>query len=218
VFRVVRNPIVPQSLLSANPSYQTQEVVKELQKMFHGKCYLCEKGNVDTVEVEHLIPHKDDSTLKYDWNNLFYSCRRCNSIKSTRPNIVDITKYDVDRLIELQPPDSDTGDVKVVGHNDNSFDLSSTLQLLNDCYNDARTSYREISKTELLRDIMYYQTIFLQLRFDLLHPSRPLTKSQKDELLESISAMCKDNYPYSAFWKWAVFKDSRLKYLIGIWN
>lgn len=65
---------------------------------------------------------------------------------------------------------------------------------------------------------MYYQTIFLQLRFDLLHPSRPLTKSQKDELLESISAMCKDNYPYSAFWKWAVFKDSRLKYLIGIWN
>lgn len=58
----------------SNASYNTSEVNAALQEMFHKKCYICENNNITSYQIEHLIPHKGDMTLKYDWNNLFLSC------------------------------------------------------------------------------------------------------------------------------------------------
>ena len=57
----------------SNASYNTPEVNAALQEMFHKKCYICENNNITSYQIEHLIPHKGDMTLKYDWNNLFLS-------------------------------------------------------------------------------------------------------------------------------------------------
>ena len=61
--------------------YKDPVVVKQLKKDFHSKCYICEQKHFPNLNVEHFIPHLDDETLKLDWNNLYYACSRCNSIK-----------------------------------------------------------------------------------------------------------------------------------------
>lgn len=63
-------------------SYNTENVNKALKEVFHGKCYICENKNATSYQIEHLIPHRKDVELKYDWNNLFWSCAHCNNIKS----------------------------------------------------------------------------------------------------------------------------------------
>jgi len=74
MFFVNRDPQLPNSLSKTIKDYRTEEVITKLNEMFFGKCYLCEKDNISDIEVEHLIPHKNNENLKYDWNNLFYSC------------------------------------------------------------------------------------------------------------------------------------------------
>ena len=51
---------------------------------FHNKCYICEEREPSTINVEHFIPHKGNKELKFDWNNLFYSCGHCNNIKHAK--------------------------------------------------------------------------------------------------------------------------------------
>lgn len=77
----------------SNASYNTSEVNAALQEMFHKKCYICENNNITSYQIEHLIPHKGDMTLKYDWNNLFLSCAHCNNTKLGKYDpILDCTK------------------------------------------------------------------------------------------------------------------------------
>ena len=38
----------------------TPEVNSALQEMFYGKCYICERKGLESIEIEHLVPHKDD--------------------------------------------------------------------------------------------------------------------------------------------------------------
>lgn len=64
-----------------NGSYNTPEVNKALQELFHGKCYICENKQVTSYQIEHLVPHHNKPDLKYDWNNLFLSCAHCNNTK-----------------------------------------------------------------------------------------------------------------------------------------
>ena len=65
-------------------SYNTEHVNQALQEVFHGKCYICENKEATSYQIEHLIPHRGDKKLKYDWNNLFWVCAHCNNIKSDK--------------------------------------------------------------------------------------------------------------------------------------
>ena len=87
----------------SNASYNTPEVNAALQEMFHKKCYICENNNITSYQIEHLIPHKGDMTLKYDWNNLFLSCAHCNNTKLGKYDpILDCTKEAVDEKIRFR--------------------------------------------------------------------------------------------------------------------
>lgn len=55
-------------------SYNIESVNQALKEIFHGKCYICENKAVTSYQIEHLVPHRGDKTLKYDWKNLFWSC------------------------------------------------------------------------------------------------------------------------------------------------
>lgn len=86
--KVERSYPAPSSLQrekkKADGSYSEMDVVKQLEHDFRGKCYICEIKPLMDPEVEHLIPHKGNADLKFDWDNLFLSCYHCNSVKNQR--------------------------------------------------------------------------------------------------------------------------------------
>jgi len=65
-------------------SYEKEDVVAQLKKDFHNKCYICEIDKLQDPQVEHLRPHKNGKykDKKFDWNNLFWSCGHCNNVKN----------------------------------------------------------------------------------------------------------------------------------------
>lgn len=73
-----------QESCSTGHSYNTEHVNQALREVFHGKCYICENKEATSYQIEHLIPHRGDKKLKYDWNNLFWVCAHCNNIKSDK--------------------------------------------------------------------------------------------------------------------------------------
>jgi len=61
--------------------YKCGDVLKRLKTDFKNKCYICEQKAPTTINVEHFVSHKGGKNLKFDWNNLFWSCGHCNNSK-----------------------------------------------------------------------------------------------------------------------------------------
>ena len=65
-------------------SYTKPDVIDQLHQDFHGKCYLCEIDELQSIQVEHL-KNQDGGKNRdhmFDWNNLFLSCPHCNNVKN----------------------------------------------------------------------------------------------------------------------------------------
>lgn len=97
---------IPTSLalekVKAKGSYTGQDVLKQLKSDFYNKCYICEAKDLTCLNVEHFIPHKKNTDLKFDWNNLFLACVHCNSTKSDKyENLLNCTdpNHEIDRRI-----------------------------------------------------------------------------------------------------------------------
>ncbi|ENU63198.1 HNH endonuclease [Acinetobacter lwoffii] len=220
MFSVIRPPTFPKSLSTSTKDYRASDVVEELQDIFFAKCYLCERQGFPDVNIEHRDPHLGDSTKKFDWHNLFYACVRCNSIKGdTHINILDCCQsIDVSQAIELHCPAINNENHKVIvelGNLPTSLEIESTIQLLDRCFNETNTSLRKISRHSLIRDIQKYQTQLLNIRFNLLYPKRPLTQITKHKLVNELKVMCSPDFPFSAFWKWAITRDADLSRVVG---
>ena len=83
--------------------YNVPEVNAALKEIFYGKCYICENKEVTSYQIEHLIPHRGNSELKYAWDNLFLACAHCNNTKLGKFDpILDCTKEDVERAIAFR--------------------------------------------------------------------------------------------------------------------
>jgi hypothetical protein len=61
--------------------YKCGNVLERLKVDFKNKCYICEQKAPIAINVEHFVSHKGDENLKFDWNNLFWSCSHCNNSK-----------------------------------------------------------------------------------------------------------------------------------------
>jgi len=57
-----------------------KEIIKELNKYYHGKCAYCE--NRLDLEVEHYRPKAHYYWLYYEWTNLLPACHDCNTFGS----------------------------------------------------------------------------------------------------------------------------------------
>ena len=64
-----------------NGDYKCGDVLTRLNDDFHRKCYICEDKDLTSINVEHLIPHRGNVDLKFDWDNLCLACYHCNNIK-----------------------------------------------------------------------------------------------------------------------------------------
>lgn len=211
MFNVTRPATAPACI--AKKQYNKQEVIDELLPMFYEKCYLCERDNLHDAEVEHFVPHKKVAAIKYNWNNLFYACSRCNSVKgSTHINLLDCTDntIDVGALISCLAPSSPSGEVTVEATATKpTLETENTVKLLHECYNLENTGLRGISRESLMEQIWEHYSDLVFNRLTLMKKNSPA--SRKQEAVESMEAMLNVNYPFSILWRNYYLNDKPLK-------
>ena len=192
----------PPPVCLSHKEYNTSEVLDRLEKLFHGKCYLCERDDIQDVEIEHLEPHEGDDTLKYKWDNLFYSCSRCNSIKSNNhKNIIDSCEEEqIGESIECFMPGAPNRDVTIeIKDTNKTAELQNTITLLDECYNKVNTALRGISRQALFEQMWKHYKLLLDKREKLLNKSTG--SSEQARIKEEVQAMFRVEYPFSSFWR-----------------
>lgn len=144
--KIERTPVPPASLTiekkKANGSYREPDVIQQLCHDFHGKCYLCEMDELQSIEVEHLRPHGGNLERKFGWDNLFYSCAHCNSVKNQRKYhdmILDCCETDPEAVLDQQFME---GHVQVKPL-DAMPEVQMTALLLTECFELTNTGIRE---------------------------------------------------------------------------
>ena len=198
MFNVVRTQPAP----DVRNNYRSEEVVFELEKIFYGKCYLCE-DIVSDPQIDHFIPVEIDKTKKYDWNNLYYSCGRCNSIKGTTTDLLDCCNPDIDvsKKIKCLCGVKKTDDVIVEAQSDDVQTIN-TAQLLHRCYNEENTAIRCISRKQL------HERIFQKYTDFLLHSNKlyDISASEREQNIakKELQNMIDIAFPFSIFWKWHI--------------
>jgi hypothetical protein len=205
MFNVIRTPPDP----NYSTNYYTTAAVTALEKMFHGKCYLCEDKVSDPV-IEHFIPHGGDHVKKYNWKNLYYACPRCNNIKGTITNILDCCNpgIDVSLSIKCLCPSIPGHDIVVEAQCSDSK-TQNTANLLYECYNNNDTGIRGISREMLHEKIFDYYCKFITNRRILRNQDS--LQSDKNKAKEHLMLMRDVSYPFSVFWKWHVLSDKFLE-------
>ena len=143
---VVRSMPAPEVLTmsTAEDRYRHDDVVKQLFIDFHDKCYICETKPIEDPEVEHLLPHKSGtiSERKFDWHNLFLSCRHCNGVKNQRRyegRIIDCCRRDPEALIEQELIENAVH-VAVLDAHDN--EAAGTAELIREVFSSSHPELR----------------------------------------------------------------------------
>ena len=211
MFNVIRSIERPECL--SRSIYNDPSVTAALKKIFHGKCYLCEQSRLSDPEIEHFVPHEGNDDLKYAWDNLFYSCSRCNSIKSNRHvNLLDCSDSILDvsmEIIHLAPSiSSEDVIIRMSDENNTNEKTGNTIRLLKECYNSKSTGLRGITRENLLENLLRNYTNFLLARQALINLES--TEEEINYAKARIKAMCKISFPFSIFWKWHIRLDNFL--------
>lgn len=210
MFNTTRSLPAPDCL--NHKQYNTEEVVKILHPMFYGKCYLCESDELSDPEIEHFDPHEKNDQKKYDWNNLYYACGRCNSIKSTtHKNLLDCcdSSIDIFRTIKCVLPSTPDSPINVIAMQEaGNQKTKNTVALLEKCYNEDNTALRGITRAALIENLFDHFTDFLEYRRML--KNKRSTDDEKRHAKGRIEAMLKVSFPFSVFWRWHLLSDSFL--------
>jgi len=94
LIKVKRSPNPPESLADKKI---LDDVYRQLDKDFFGKCYLCEQKDFIPISVDHLKSKSKHPDLEYNWSNLFPACRYCNEVKGDNyDDIIDCTLVDAE--------------------------------------------------------------------------------------------------------------------------
>jgi len=216
IFHEKTQPAPPCLLIEkakANGTYNCNGVLEQLKTDFKNKCYLCEDKEPHCINTEHFLPHRGDHNLKYDWNNLFYSCAHCNNIK------LDKLKYDsiLNCTIEI-----DEVETKIKYHIDpwpkeqaeitplvDDIRVSNTVELLLEIYNGT-TELKKIEsanlRSKLLKEIRAFQNLIFEFYDD------SYTLEEKEELKSRIIRQLRPTSNFTAFKKW-ILRDSEVMVL-----
>lgn len=154
----------PPPSLEKRTSYNESDTIQQLKSIFNNKCYICEMQELQDGIVEHLIPHSGDPDLKFDWNNLFWACNRCNSIKNRQEyagKIIDCCRIDPEKhLCCIYDPHSRQITVKPKDIQETS---KMTAQLITETYSLENTGIRDNSLSQRLRAFQEEWNIFFKL-------------------------------------------------------
>lgn len=150
--------------LAKRQSYNEEDTIQQLKKIFNDKCYICELQGLQDGIPEHLIPHKENVDLKFDWENLFWACNRCNSIKNRgeyEGKILDCCKFDPELYLNfIYAPYEGT---IIVKPKDTAETSQKTAQLINEVFNLENTGLRISSCRERMRSFREEWNRFIKL-------------------------------------------------------
>lgn len=196
----------------------TEEVVLALMETFYNKCYICEDDKFSELQVEHLIPHGGDINLKFDWNNLFLACGRCNHIKGDKYTpILDCTKVEVDEIVSFrkigyfgikelfvfEKVDTFTDDEKI----------QMTCDLLTRVYY-GKTPQEQVAAKMLRHKVQSELSKFKNCIRDYLESTGEVRK----DLFDTICKQLRSSSPFAAFKRWIVRDNSNCKDFLDCWK
>ena len=167
MIRVERSAEVPRSLVesTAEDRYRHRDVVDQLAEDFHEKCYICEIKPVADPQVEHRLPHKGGAypDRKYDWNNLFYACDHCNTVKNKAvydAGIIDCCVRDPEEALLQELYEND---VRVTAHDGSDSEAVLTAHLIEEVFMSESTGLRtkaaavRLSELQMRMNMLYTQ-------------------------------------------------------------
>lgn len=188
--------------------YNIDSVNDALEEMFHGKCYICENKYISSINIEHLKPHRNDIDLKYDYNNLFYSCAHCNNIKNTKyDNILDCTKVDVDEKIAFRLKGNILSKKQYYAEAlDDDSSVVETTNLINEVYT-GKTVQKRIEAKNILKLLDDDYSSFRSLLKDYKLSSGQVKEDNYYYILQQLQ----EDSPFAGFKRW-IIKDNKDDY------
>lgn len=210
MFNVVRNEPAPASL-AGKKKYDSKDVLDALEKVFHKKCYICETLEPEDINVEHFVPHKGDKNLEYDWNNLYFSCGRCNNIKLAKyDDLLNCCDPDIDvvRAIKHLPPSTPYAKKLYVKAEAVDNKTKLTAELLDKVYNSEHTPNKAVSSAYLRRKVFTQYNLLLSQLNEYYKPMA--LEREKDDAIARIKLLLKPSSQYSAFISWCIMDDEEL--------
>ena len=214
MFKVIRNENAPASLANRR-SYSEQDVLDALSRVFHKKCYICETKEPIDINVEHFEPHLGDLDKKFNWDNLYFSCGRCNNIKLAKYNdLLDCCDSNVDvlRAIKHVPPITPYAKCLRIEPQNDDEKTKLTAELIEKVFNSTHTPNKTVSASFLRKKVFQQFNLFLDLQreyFDEL--ALPV---EKETALERMKLLIKASSQYCAFISWCVLDDDELAPLL----
>lgn len=210
MFNAIRTYPAPESLAEGR-AYDGEDVYAALRNIFFDKCYICETNDPHDIHVEHFFAHEGNAELKYNWNNLYFSCSRCNNIKSTAFNeIIDCcdAAQDAFRSVKLLPPMSPRGKRVIITPTNDQPRTIKTTELLAKVFNSDHTVNKKIS-SEFLRAKVFKQYNLLLDQIDAYFDP-VATPDDKERSINRMKILIKRDMPYSAFIRWCILEDDVL--------
>ncbi|WP_235953739.1 hypothetical protein [Acinetobacter terrae] len=153
--------------------------------------------------------------MKLDWNNLYYACSRCNSIKNKYyNNMLDCCNQDhlVEDWIKVyyRMPDEDIEVINTCPEGNEYRERADTSQtLISKCFNNANSGVQEVSKEDLRDKIIDVHSEFLDLRRDFFKNLDNWLDEEKIIEAKKIRHRLKSHYPFSAVLRGYLEKDTK---------
>lgn len=210
MFNVIRNEPTPASL-AGNRKYDSEDVWGALNKVFHKKCYICETSEPQDINVEHFVPHEGDEGLKFDWNNLYFSCGRCNNIKLAKyDDLLDCCDPEIDvvRAVKHIPPSTPRAKRLEIEAQYQDETTKLTAEFLDRVFNSEHTPNKAVSASFLRTKVFSQYNLLLQQLNAFYDPVA--LPQEKDMAIERIKLLLKATAPYSAFISWCIMEDEEL--------
>lgn len=178
-----------------NGSYSKQDVVEQLMNDFHNKCYLCEMNDLQDPQIEHLLPHMNGKfpSRKFDWNNLFWSCGHCNSVKNQRKydkGIIDCCVEDPEKLIVFK---LENVEVMVYAKDSKNTKAMLTAELIMEIFNLKNTEMRVYKSQKRFREL----NLEMNKLYDTLEEMKDNPNSKV--VLRKLKALLRRESKFAAF-------------------
>jgi hypothetical protein len=191
-----------------NGDYKCQEVLERLQVDFKDKCYLCEDKPM-AINVEHFVPHRGDIDLKFDWDNLFWSCAHCNNTKlDNYTNILNCTKVSdyVSQILRyiFKPFPKEKVRIEALDSNPQTLE---TQQLLDAVYNGS-TALKRIESSRLRDRLLKEIRDFQKYLCDYFEDTN--TEEDRQYMLRKIRGHLHVGSCFSAFKRWIIWENEAL--------
>lgn len=193
----------------ASGDYKCGGVLERIKDDFKNKCYICEYKEPVSINVEHFIPHEGNKELKFDWNNLFWSCSHCNSTKHNGYiGILNCTKEDdnvgTDIKYILNPYPFEKVEIETVV---DTAKTRTTKDLLLAVYNGT-TELKTLEAANLRNNLLGEICDFQQILMDYFQD----TNSPEDlgYFLIKIRGHLNRGSNFTAFKRWIVRRSERL--------